>query len=124
MERDIALFFDRMPEALPLYLAFEDKIRARYPDVKIKIKKTQISFSNRYGFAYVWLPHRKMKGRPAVYMIVSFGAPYRIDSPHIVEAVEPYPNRWTHHVIIERLQDIDDQVMEWIDLSYHFSLTK
>jgi len=63
-------------------------------------------------------------GRPAVYIIVSFGLPSRIVSPRVVEAVEPYPNRWTHHVIVAAPEDVDEQLMDWIDLSYHFSLTK
>ena len=121
---DVILFFNKIPQALPLYLAFEEIIREKYPDVNIKVQKSQISFSNKHGFAYIWLPIRKMKGRPAVYLIVSFGLPYRLDSPRIVEAAEPYPNRWTHHVIIKSLKDIDEKLMEWIDLSYHFSLTK
>lgn len=124
METDAARFFEEMPQALPLYLAFEEKILAKYPDVKIQVRRTQISFSNLHGFAYVWLPIRKMKGRPEVYMIVSFGLPYRVVSPRIVEAVEPYPNRWTHHVLIQSPGDIDEPLMDWIDLSYRFSLKK
>jgi len=124
MDTDVVQFFAKMPGALPLYLAFADNIRVLYPDVKIKVQKSQISFASKHGFAYVWLPMRQMEGRPAVYMIVSFGLPYSIDSPRIVEAVEPYPHRWTHHVIIASLEDIDEQVMDWIDLSYHFSFAK
>ena len=101
MQNDIVLFFDKMPQALPLYKMFAEKVLAEYPDVQIKIQKSQISFSNKHQFAFVWLPIRKMKNRPDIYIIVSFGLPYCLDSPRIIESTEPYPNRWTHHVIIQ-----------------------
>ncbi len=122
MEEDAAPFFGRMPEALPLYKAIEGAIRGKYPGARIRVQKTQISFSDRRGFAYVWLPVRRMKSRPPVYLILSFGLPFRIDSPRIAEASEPCPDRWTHHVIIASLKDIDEEVLGWIDLSYRFSL--
>jgi len=41
-----------------------------------------------------------------------------------VEAVEPYPNRWTYHVIIARPEEIDEQVMTWLREAYDFALNK
>lgn len=29
-------------------------------------------------------------------------------------ATEPYPDRWTHHVLIPEQSEIDDELMEWI----------
>lgn len=94
-------FFNKMPQALLLYLTFKERVRTKYPEVKIKILETQISILNKHVFAYVWLPIRKIKNRPDVYIVVSFGLPYRVDSSRIVQSTEPYPNRWTHHVIIQ-----------------------
>jgi hypothetical protein len=39
-------------------------------------------------------------------------------------APEPYPNRWTHHVIVQNESDINDQLMGWIKQAYAFSLNK
>lgn len=124
MDIETIAFFEKMPQAFPLYAAFDEKIRAKYPDLKIKVHKTQISFYNKHGFAYVWLPYRKVKGRPEVYLIITFGLPCRLDSPRIAEAVEPYPNRWTHHVIVEKPADIDRQLLGWIDMAYEFAWNK
>lgn len=124
MNMDIAQFFDKIPKALPLYIAIEELIREKYPNVIIKAHKTQISFVNKHGFAYVSLPIRKIKNRPDVYIILTFGLPYRCDCPRIAAAVEPYPNRWTHHIIIENPNDIDEQVINWIDQSYIYSMVK
>lgn len=72
MDIETGLFFAKMPQALPLYKMFAEKVLAVYPDVQIKIHKSQISFSNKHQFAFVWLPIRRMKNRPDIYIIVSF----------------------------------------------------
>ena len=40
---------------------------------------------------------------------MSFGLAYHKESPRIAVAVEPYPQRWTHHVIVTAPEDIDDE---------------
>lgn len=107
MEQDVLCFFDRKPEALLLYEVFEEKLFSDVDGVKVKVQKTQIAFSNRHNFAFVsFLPVRKAKERPEVYIVVTFGLEYRVESPRIDAAVEPYPGRWTHHVLISGTEEI------------------
>lgn len=124
MQNDIDLFFDRMPQALPLYQAFAEKVLAEYPGVQIKVQKSQISFFDKHPFAFVWLPLRRMKKRPDIYIIVSFGLSYLLDSPRIVQSTEPYPNRWTHHLIIQNRSEIDRELMGWIKEAYSLAISK
>ena len=125
MEQDVLYFFDGRPEALPLYEAFEQKVFSEVDGVKAKAQKTQIAFSNRYNFAFVsFLPVRKAKERPKVYIVVTFGLGYCVESPRIDAAVEPYPGRWTHHVLIAGTGEIDDELMEWIREAAAFSNQK
>lgn len=124
MDSKLALFFEKMPEALPLYLDFHRKVCTQFPDAKIKIQKSQITFSNKHNFAAVWLPIHRIQNRPRVYFIVTFGLPKRVISPRIVEAVQPYPARWTHHVIVQHPDEIDSELLDWIESSYKFSLQK
>ncbi|NBK93152.1 hypothetical protein D5278_14380 [bacterium 1XD21-13] len=125
MNQDILLFFDKHPEALPLYEALEEKILSEIEDVTVKVQKTQISFSNKHNFAFVsFLPVRKAKERPDIYIVVTFGLGYRKESPRIDVAVEPYPNRWTHHMLISKPEEIDDELMEWIREASIFSAGK
>lgn len=125
MNADSLLFFDKSPAAVPLYSAFETQVLSQIPDVTIKVKKTQISFSNKRNFAFVsLLPVRKAKDRPDVYIVVTFGLNHRIDSPRIDVAVESYPNRWTHHVLIAVETEIDDELMTWIKAASEFSAAK
>lgn len=124
MNPDIAMVFCKTPAALPLYEAAEARILAEFPDVRVKVSKTQIGYFNRYGFAWLWPPFRKMKGRPEVYVYLTFGLGRREENPRIAEAVEPYPGRWTHHVVISAPEDMDEQVMDWLREAYAFALRK
>ncbi|MCI9018065.1 MAG: hypothetical protein HFI27_04115 [Lachnospiraceae bacterium] len=125
MNQDILLFFDKHPEALPLYEALEERILAEIRDVKIKVQKTQITFSNKRNFAFVsFLPVRKAGERPDIFIVVTFGLSYRKESPRIDAATEPYPNRWTHHMLISQTEEIDDELMGWIEEAAVFSAGK
>ena len=70
------------------------------------------------------LPWRKVKGWPEEYLLVSFGLAYKKKSPRIVQAVEAYPNRWTHHVLLTRPEQVDDELMDWIGEAYRFAMVK
>lgn len=119
------LFFAQHEAALPLYEAFAAKVCAAVGDVRIRVQKTQIAFSNRHNFAFVsFLPARKAKERPVAYITVTFGLSYRLTSPRIDAATEPYPNRWTHHVLIATPEEIDDELMRWIAEASAFSAGK
>ena len=112
-------------DALPMYEKLEEQILTGIPDVKIKVAKTQITFANKRGFAFVsFNPCRRAKDRPAVWMTVSFGLGYRKESPRIDVATEPYPGRWTHHVMVGSVEEIDDELMDWIREAAVFSAGK
>ena len=122
MSDDILLFFSQHMEALPLYEKLEGQILAEIPDVKIKVAKTQISFSNKRGFAFVsFNPCRRAKERPAAWMTVSFGLGYRKEAERIDVATEPYPGRWTYHVMVGSTAAIDDELLGWIKEAADFS---
>ena len=125
MDQDVLYFFDRKPEALPLYEAFEERVFSEVDGVKVKVQKTQIAFAGRHNFAFVsFLPVRKAKERPEVYIVVTFGLGYRVESSRIDAAVEPYPGRWTYHVLISEVDEIDDELMGWVREAAAFSEAK
>lgn len=112
-------------DALPIYERLEGAILSRIPDVKTKIAKTQITFANKRGFAFVsFNPCRKAKDRPAVWMTVTFGLGYRKESSRIDAATEAYPNRWTHHVMVGTPDEIDEELLDWIQEAAAFSASK
>lgn len=124
MTTDELMFFQKMPQMLPLYEVLKESLQSAYPDLKIKVAKTQISFCGRYVFAMASLPWRRVRGWPETYLLVSFGLPAQKRSPRIVQSVEAAPNRWTHHVIVERAEEIDPELLGFIDEAYQFSMIK
>ena len=125
MDNDILFFFGEHMDALPIYERLEEWILAQIPDVKIKVAKTQITFANKRGFAFVSFYHcRRAKDRPAVWMTVTFGLGYRKESPRTDVATEPYPGRWTHHVMVGSVDEIDEELLGWIQEAAAFSADK
>ena len=125
MDDKLLRFFDQMPEALPLYQKFEREVLSRVKDVHIKVQKTQITYSNRHVFACVsFAKVRKAKERPPVYIVVTFGLAYKKESPRIDIATEHYPNRWTHHVLVSREEEIDGELLGWVKEAAAFSAAK
>ena len=122
---DELFFFNEKPAALPLYEAFATRLLAEIDNVTVKVRKTQISFSNKYNFAFVsLLPIRRVKARPETWITVTFGLRYKKESPRIDVASEPYPNRWTHHMLISSEEEIDGELMDWIKEAAEFSASK
>ena len=115
MTAEELLFFDGKPDALPIYTAFREAVLSWIPDARIETKKTQISFFRKFMFAAVsFAAVRKAKDHPKPYLTVTFGLPHRLESARIDAAAEPYPNRWTHHVMIGTAKEIDGELLSWI----------
>lgn len=112
-------------ETLPIYEWLEAETRAKVPEVRIKVSKTQISFSNRRKFAAVsFLPVRKAKECPSIWLMVTFGLAYHLASEQIDAAVEQYPYRWIYHVMVGCLEEIDEELLDWIKEAADFSAAK
>lgn len=119
------LFFDGQPGAMALYEIFRDRVLEEIGETEIRAQKTQITFSNRHVFACVSrLRVRKKKELPPDYIVVTFGLRHELDSPRIDVKTEPYPNRWTHHVVIECPDEIDEELINWVREAYQFALEK
>ena len=115
MTLDEMMFFDSHPAAMPLYEKLKDSILAEVPDARIEVKKTQISFFAKHMFAAIsFTPVRRAKERPKAFLTVTFGLRRRVASPRIDAAAEPYPGRWTHHVMIGSTEEVDAELMGWI----------
>lgn len=125
MSEEVLYFFDKHPDALPLYETFEDKVRTIVSDVRIKVQKTQISFYNKHMFACVSFARvRKKKDCPEEFIVVTISLNHKLESPRIDIATEPYPNRWTHHLLISDESEIDEELMDWVGEAAEFAARK
>ena len=120
---ELALFSGR-PAALTLYEWLRAGILARWPDVEVRAARTQITFRERFGFAFV-STRRMGRACPAEgFIVLSFGLGRRLDSPRLLAAVEPYPGRWTHHVCVSSAEQLDEELFAWLAEARAFALVK
>lgn len=112
---DLLAFFDGRPRELSLYQTLFSRLESLCPDGSVKVQRTQISFYCGHLFAAASLPIRRRKGWPEHCLMVTIGLGRRLDSPRVAVAVEPYPNRWTHHILITREEQVDDELLRWLE---------
>ena len=125
IDADTLMFFDRHTAALPLYRAFEAVPFASFPVVNKRVQKTQITFSNRHVFACVSFARVKRKAElPAGYMVLTLGLPAPLDSERIAVKTEPYPGRWTHHIVVSKPEELDEELLTWVREAYDFAAAK
>ena len=123
-ESDVLFFFDGRPLELALYQTLFRSLETAFPEASVRVQKTQISFYGRHLFAAVSLPVRRRKGWPEHCIVVTNGLSHRLESPRIAVAVEPYPNRWTHHVLVSGEEQIDGELLVWLKEAWAFSENK
>ena len=122
---DTLMFFNQHPDALPLYEAFEDILFDSFPAVNKRVQKTQITFSNRHVFACISFTRVKWKAElPEGYMVVTLGLPASLDSERVAVKTEPYPGRWTHHIVVSKPEELDEELLSWIREAYDFAEAK
>ena len=124
-DADTLLFFDRHLEALPLYRTFEELLFDSFPAVHKRVQKTQITFSNRHVFACVSFARVKRKAElPRGYMVITLGLPAPLDSERVAVKTEPYPGRWTHHIVVSKPEELDEELLFLIKAAYAFADAK
>ena len=124
-DTDTLMFFDGHPKALPLYLALEERLYETFPQVNKRVQKTQITFSNRHVFACVSFARVKRKAElPESYLVLTLGLPGPLESDRVAVRVEPYPNRWTHHIVVSAPEELDRELFSWIEAAYAFADAK
>ena len=121
---DVLFFFDGHPEELALYEALFRAVEAAFPEGSVRVQKTQISFYGRHLFAAASLPVRRRKDWPKICLVVTVGLSYRLESPRVAVASEPYPGRWTHHILVTEAGQIDEELMGWLREAWDFAESK
>lgn len=125
MSEEVLYFFSGHEGALPIYHALADQLTAMLPDLEIKVQQTQISFYNQRLFACVsFLPVRKKADRPENYLTITFGLNHLMESERIDAASEPYPKRFTHHMMVGKREDIDAELLSWLQEAAVFAAEK
>ena len=124
-DADTLLLFNAQPGALPLLSALEDAIFTRFPETKRRVGKTQISYYHRFVFACVSLARVKRKAElPRTWLTLSLGLPYPLESARAAAKTEACPGRWTTHFVLGAPEDLDEELLSWLEEAYAFSERK
>ena len=125
LDADALMFFDQHMDILPLYKAFEELLFDSFPVVNKRVQKTQITFSNRHVFACVSFARVKRKTElPMRFIVITLGLPAPLDSERVAVKTEPYPGRWTHHIVVNKPEELDEELLSWVREAYDFAAVK
>ena len=106
-------FAAKDPEVLSILRPLLLGTLERWPDVQIVTQKSQVGLSDPRPFCAMY-PPRAAKDRKAHALGFCLFLPRPIDSPRIAIAVEPYPGRWTNHMVLPSLEDVDEELWQWM----------
>jgi len=121
-DMDTLMFFDGHQKALDTYRNFEELLYGTFPSVQKRVQKTQITFTNRHVFVCVSFARVKRKAElPDGYLVITLGLPAPLRSDRVAVKTEPYPGRWTHHIVISRPGELDEELVSWIRDAYAFA---
>ena len=125
LDTDTLMFFDQHMDILPLYQAFEELLFDSFPVVNKRVQKTQITFSNRHVFACVSFARVKRKTElPMRFIVITLGLPAPLDSERVAVKTEPYPGRWTHHIVVNKPEELDEELLSGVREAYDFVAVK
>jgi hypothetical protein len=100
------------PQVEALYKLFLTKLNV-LGKVMIEEKNTSIHLKNRIAFAGIH-PHKK-------YFSLTIVSSVAIHSPRIAKQEQVSKNRFHNEVKVERIQDIDEQLLSWLEDAYNLT---
>jgi len=105
-------YFEGWPESRRLFDALHALIASLGP-VEVRMTKSQAAFRRRVAFAWAWLPGMYLRGDVAP-LVLTVALRRRDPSPRWKQVVEPAPGRFTHHLELHTVADLDDEVDAWL----------
>jgi len=105
-------FFKDHADSRRLFKAVRKAIEA-IGGAEMRVTKSQVAFRRRTGFAFVWIPGKYLKQRD-VPLVLTVGLRRRDDSPRWKEVVEPARGRFTHHLELRSIAEINEEVIDWL----------
>ena len=103
------LFSSSQPFALELARHYVSLLEA-LGDVEVIPQKTRLTALARVRFAGL-MPRQSG-------FVATFALRYRLDDPRIAKVEEHAADWWTHHVNVNSMAGLDEQLLEWVQESH------
>ncbi|HVL51979.1 MAG TPA: DUF5655 domain-containing protein [Actinomycetota bacterium] len=111
-DKDLDRFFGAHQESRRIFDALATNVQEFGP-LDIRTSKSQVAFWREHPFAWAWLPEQYLK-REAATLVLTVGLRRRDTSPRWKQVVEPAAGRFTHHLELGSVSDIDSEVRGWL----------
>ncbi|NYF18207.1 hypothetical protein HDC37_003063 [Microbacterium sp. AK009] len=82
-----------------------------------ELSKSQLAFRAGRTFAIAWAPAQYLGERGAP-LVLSLALPQHVENPRWKEVVEPRAGVFMHHLELRAVNEIDDEVRDWITRAY------
>ncbi|MCW5658479.1 MAG: hypothetical protein KIT60_12310 [Burkholderiaceae bacterium] len=90
---------------------------ARFGSANIRVSKSQVAFRRKKNVAVVWMPGSYLE-RPSAPLVLTLSFPKRDDSPRWKEVTQISASRFTHHLELHEVKDINAQVKGWLHAAW------
>lgn len=121
---DLFQLFSGKERELELYNKAFAKMERAFPQARVKVGKSQVSIYGKHLFAAFSPPVRRKKDWPEHFLLVTFGLGEPLASHRVAVVVEPYPGRFTHHVLVEREEELDEELFSFLAMAWAFGENK
>jgi dihydroneopterin aldolase len=109
-------YFAGQEEARRIFEALRREIEG-LGAVEVRVTKSQVAFRRRRAFAWAWRPGKYLRGECAP-LVLTVALHYRDPSSRWKEIVEPKPGRFTHHLELYAVEEIDEDVQVWLEQAW------
>ena len=106
-------FQSRKPEAVPAVRAFLTGALERWPEAEIVTQKSQVGVRCPRPFCALWVPGTHVRGRATPGAAISLFLPRPLQTERLIMAVEPYPGRFTNHLVLSTPEEVDEALWAW-----------
>ena len=100
----------------PLALEVFERVRSILEGigpVEVRASKSQVAFRRARGFAWLWRPGQYLR-RPGGEVVLSIALGRHDQSRRWKEVAHPSPRHWIHHLEVNDVAEINDEVSGWL----------
>ena len=108
---DLFQLFSGKERELELYHQAFAKMEQAFPQARVKVGKSQVSFYGKHLFAAVSPPVRRKKDWPEHFLLVNFGLGEPLASPR-------------SDVLVEREEELDEELFSFLAMAWEFGENK
>ncbi len=92
-------------------------IVATLSETTTRTTKSQVAFRRKRNFAIVWAPRQYLSGKAAP-LVLTFSFPKKNKSSRWKEIAKTSEGRYTHHLELWYVKDVDTEVRSWLRLAW------